>query len=82
MRFAAWQAMVRWFVADEAMQSRLRTTGKAQEKFKIDARLAVGGLGATHDPSARPALWFCAGSAFKPHLPFTPGPAERARQSA
>ena len=81
MRSAAWQARVRRFVADDAMQSRLRTTGTAKKKFETRVRPSVWGLGATDDPSVPPALWFCAGSAFKPHPQSTPAQAEHARHS-
>jgi hypothetical protein len=81
MRSVAWQAGVRRFVADDAKQNRLRTTRTAKKKFKTRARLSVWGRGATDDPSAPPALWFCVGSAFKPHPQSTPAPAEHARVS-
>ena len=82
MRFAAWQAGMRWFVADDVMQSRLRTAGPATEKFNIPAGLSVWGRGPVHERSAPPALWFCPGSAFKTHPQSTPAPAEPARRPA
>ena len=81
MRSAAWQARVRRFVADDAMQSRLRTTGTAKEKFNVPARPPVGDVGATDEPSFPPAFGFCAGPAFKTHPQSILTPAEHARLS-
>ena len=81
MRFAACQARVSRLVIADSMQHKLRTPGTAKDIAKIPARPGVSRLGTTHDPSAPPALRFCAGRAFKTHPQSTHAPAKHARLS-